>query len=242
MASMSEFMNNPENEALISNPSDEESDSKAKDKKESKKKGRVSRFQCCKMEGKVHIIGEWKSSKQTRRLLVIGPDWPCVTVTYICIVVPCVLIYNYMIDSKTEAIIFYCLFACCLLALTAVVVSDPGLVKKYRNAKTRYWTYCDHCESFRPPGSVHCSTCQVCITGYDHHCPWTGKCIGGNSFGVFFGTKMENSCLTLLFLKLVQQSEYFYLEVLTRHIYKAFSVATFMSSLLYITIKSSSSA
>ena len=43
---------------------------------------------------------------------------------------------------------------------------------------------------------THCSTCNICIIGQDHHCPWTGKCIGKNNliafhcmlylFGVFF--------------------------------------------------------
>ena len=48
---------------------------------------------------------------------------------------------------------------------------DPGLVRKYHHARSRKWTFCDHCQSFRPPKTVHCSTCQVCIAEYDHHCP-----------------------------------------------------------------------
>lgn len=27
-------------------------------------------------------------------------------------------------------------------------------------------------------GMKHCKRCDVCIKGYDHHCPWTSKCIG----------------------------------------------------------------
>ncbi len=36
--------------------------------------------------------------------------------------------------------------------------------------------------------TFHCYECGVCIEGYDHHCPWTSKCIGkGNiiSFYIF---------------------------------------------------------
>ena len=24
----------------------------------------------------------------------------------------------------------------------------------------------------------HCPDCNICVEGNDHHCPWTGKCIG----------------------------------------------------------------
>ena len=27
----------------------------------------------------------------------------------------------------------------------------------------------------------HCQFCNICVEGNDHHCPWTGKCIGKNN-------------------------------------------------------------
>ena len=32
----------------------------------------------------------------------------------------------------------------------------------------------------------HCYTCQVCVKNYDHHCPWTGKCIGERNLTPFY--------------------------------------------------------
>jgi DHHC palmitoyltransferase len=96
---------------------------------------------------------------------------PCIIVTYVIIVLPAILIYYYLAPYGAEKIIFDILFAVCIFGLTAVITADPGLVRKYHHARSRHWTYCDLCYSFRPPGTVHCSTCQVCIAGYDHHCP-----------------------------------------------------------------------
>ena len=36
----------------------------------------------------------------------------------------------------------------------------------------------------------HCNICQVCVKNHDHHCPWTGKCIGERNlipFYIFLG-------------------------------------------------------
>ena len=118
-------------------------------------------FSMYRSDGKVHILGEWVARTKSYRYVVIGPDWPCVLMTYIAIIVPSVLVYVYLASGYIEQIVFYALFGLCMLGLTLVVLADPGLVRKYHHARSRHWTYCDHCESFRPPGTVHCSTCQV---------------------------------------------------------------------------------
>ena len=122
-------------------------------------------------EGRVAICGEWTSRTKSHRYLVVGPDWPCVIMTYVAIIVPSVFVYLYLLENVVEKVIYFIILASTVFGLTAVFLADPGLVRKYHHARTRMWTFCDHCESFRPPGSVHCSTCQVCIAGYDHHCP-----------------------------------------------------------------------
>mmetsp|Transcript_12606 Transcript_12606/g.23285 ORF Transcript_12606/g.23285 Transcript_12606/m.23285 type:complete len:242 (+) Transcript_12606:44-769(+) len=45
---------------------------------------------------------------------------------------------------------------------------------------------CTVCRIPQPRGTVHCHMCQVCISGWDHHCPWMGKCIGRGSVWKFY--------------------------------------------------------
>ena len=124
-------------------------------------------YSCYKSEGKVHIFGEWTSKTKASRMMVIGPDWPCVLMTYIVIVVPSVFVYLYIVHDLAEEIVFFLLFGLVIFGLTTVFIADPGLVRKYHHARDRNWTYCDPCESFRPPHTVHCSSCQVCVASYD---------------------------------------------------------------------------
>ena len=32
----------------------------------------------------------------------------------------------------------------------------------------------------------HCSICDICIIEHDHHCPWSGKCIGKYNILYFY--------------------------------------------------------
>lgn len=43
--------------------------------------------------------------------------------------------------------------------------------------------YCENCHIICLPqlNIEHCDECNICIENYDHHCFWTGKCIGKNN-------------------------------------------------------------
>lgn len=42
----------------------------------------------------------------------------------------------------------------------------------------RDMTFCLKCDAPRPLRAHHCSQCGRCVLAFDHHCPWTGSCIG----------------------------------------------------------------
>lgn len=47
------------------------------------------------------------------------------------------------------------------------------------------WRFCSSCEGNAPPRSFHCWTCNICILKRDHHCMFTGNCIGYSNMRYF---------------------------------------------------------
>ena len=46
---------------------------------------------------------------------------------------------------------------------------------------------------------IHCNICGCCCEGYDHHCPWTSKCIGkGNIF--YFNATLFMICIIFIYI------------------------------------------
>ena len=47
---------------------------------------------------------------------------------------------------------------------------------------------CSQCNIIVPRNlrMTHCTICQVCVLKHDHHCPWTGKCIGQRNIISFY--------------------------------------------------------
>ena len=47
--------------------------------------------------------------------------------------------------------------------------------------------YCGICKIKMDRDIYHCQDCDICVRNFDHHCPWTGKCIGAGNI-LFFNT------------------------------------------------------
>jgi len=61
--------------------------------------------------------------------------------------------------------------------------------------------YCYTCKIARPERSKHCSDCNACCQKFDHHCPWTGTCIGLRNYTYF--VRFVSSLFGLIFWILV---------------------------------------
>jgi palmitoyltransferase ZDHHC9/14/18 len=70
--------------------------------------------------------------------------------------------------------------------------------------------YCNSCNMYRGPRSHHCSICDCCVEVFDHHCPWTGGCIGRGNYKQFFA--LLHSAILLGYL-IIFGATYFVVEV-----------------------------
>lgn len=111
---------------------------------------------------------------------MLGPHWCMLYCTYLVVIGVSVIIYGLVLTSRQdiERIIGLTLTILCILALTVLAVKDPGVVPNSSEPVGELSTFCEKCDSYRPHGAIHCNDCQVCIEEYDHHCPWSSKCIG----------------------------------------------------------------
>lgn len=98
-------------------------------------------------------------------------------------------------ESPILKVISWIIYICQIVSYTVTFSANPGIPDtsmsiNNESNKNFKGSICKRCGICIPKGKrvVHCDDCDVCIVGYDHHCPWTSKCIGrGNmlSFQAF---------------------------------------------------------
>ena len=134
------------------------------------------------------------ANKDGSPYIVIGPHWTM----YVCFCSIMTTVYmfflihywNYMnFLFKLAGIISFSTY---FISYTYIFLINPGIPKYDENAilgKPREkFGFCKRCGIWRnlDKNVYHCFDCDICIEGYDHHCPWTGKCVAKNNVNAFY--------------------------------------------------------
>ena len=45
--------------------------------------------------------------------------------------------------------------------------------------------FCQYCNVDQPIRAKHCKDCNFCVATFDHHCVWTGNCVGEKNRPLF---------------------------------------------------------
>jgi ribosomal protein L40E len=59
-----------------------------------------------------------------------------------------------------------------------LALSHPGPVESVEQGASDTGSICEACDARKPARAHHCSTCRRCALRMDHHCSWTGNCVG----------------------------------------------------------------
>ena len=122
-------------------------------------------------------------------LFIIGPDWPM----FICLITTNVLMmlfiyfkYWSLFGFKMKLIgrILYTTF---IVSYSYSSLINPGyprntIGRSFGIPRNDYY-FCEYCGFYLKKCSYgsHCEICQICVEKHDHHCVWTGHCIGKNN-------------------------------------------------------------
>mmetsp|Transcript_9204 Transcript_9204/g.9567 ORF Transcript_9204/g.9567 Transcript_9204/m.9567 type:complete len:531 (+) Transcript_9204:37-1629(+) len=98
------------------------------------------------------------------------------------------------LDRKLVVILSAIALALVMLVYLYLIFSDPGRKKNRNPSRTLYnllvtgesiTDYCPCCSVRVVPYLKHCTICDICTEGFDHHCYWINNCIGKYNILIF---------------------------------------------------------
>mmetsp|Transcript_21019 Transcript_21019/g.40213 ORF Transcript_21019/g.40213 Transcript_21019/m.40213 type:complete len:234 (-) Transcript_21019:154-855(-) len=133
------------------------------------------------------------------KALFIGPHWYCTLIMLgVILGVGTMYITRVAVYVNTYHVVGGVLVtALSAEALLRCALTDPGILQPHPRAPggagspKQYMPSpgdrrCSACDISQPKGSMHCEFCRICVMGWDHHCPWMGKCIGDANLQEFY--------------------------------------------------------
>jgi len=124
-------------------------------------------------------------------LITIGPHWPLLMCTWGVMLGFGIFVYNVQLEGPMKTItLVVVLWQAFIYMLTGL--KNPGIASALNphdpsiSLVEEYPNFCRACRVLRDKTTYHCEDCNVCIRGHDHHCPWTGKCIGKGNLYPFY--------------------------------------------------------
>ena len=127
-------------------------------------------------------------------LLLIGPQWPLYFFFSIITSIFIIFFIRTFWDKlnlffKFMGILVYTTF---IISYTYTFLINPGYPKQNKESKSGHprnkYKYCNKCKIWvrNDNNTCHCPECNICIEGFDHHCPWTSKCVGNGNKNPFY--------------------------------------------------------
>ena len=131
--------------------------------------------------------------KYENPIIIIGPHWPL----YVCFsgVITLIMLILYLTLWKQIGMVmrilghicfwtYYISYAHCSLINPGYPKNDIG--RQFGYPRQDYY-FCSMCQFYVKKNNYvsHCNDCDICIENQDHHCPWTGHCIGKNNYYTF---------------------------------------------------------
>ena len=114
------------------------------------------------------------------------------------------------------------------------MTQDPGVVRPkhfirpletYEREGPKRWGNVKHevlppllcrvesCGALKVPGVHHCSTCKRCVYQMDHHCIWTGNCIGRGNLKFFYLFCLYTTLQILVGILIIIRNKLYYSDL-----------------------------